>query len=163
VSNGNSHPITLNGGYGQDKFDVVRNMQLVDIRGDSDVVSVTVRSYFHYVSSVGGRRLRRNFDRELTIVHDYVGAMVGDGAVPLNFPENHRINADDFPLYHFVKCEDLDYVVNSQVRVDGGTHGDLLSVVGTEGDDSFVIADRSIYGGGLSIEFTAIEALEVMT
>jgi hypothetical protein len=61
------------------------------------------------------------------------------------------------------KQDDPDYVVNSLVDIDGGTGDDLLIVVGTEGDDSYVVADGKVYGGGLSINFQAIERLELST
>jgi hypothetical protein len=34
-------------------------------------------------------------------------------------------------------------------------------VVGTEEDDSYVVADGKVFGGGLTISFTNIESLEV--
>ena len=36
-----------------------------------------------------------------------------------------------------------------------------LVVVGTEADDSYVVTDGQVFGGGLTISYTNIEALEV--
>ncbi len=49
----------------------------------------------------------------------------------------------DFSL----RQDDPDYVVNSLVDIDGGTGYDLLVILGTEGKDSYVVADGQVYGG----------------
>lgn len=40
--------------------------------------------------------------------------------------------------------------------------GDLLTVIGTEGDDSLVLTDGHVYGGGRTIDFLQVEDLEVL-
>lgn len=60
-----------------------------------------------------------------------------------------------------VKGEDPDYVVNSLVDIDGGTGSDTLFVSGTEEDDSYVVTDKAVVGGGLSINFANIQNLQV--
>lgn len=59
------------------------------------------------------------------------------------------------------KGEDPDYVVNSLVDIDGGTGNDRTIIVGTELDDSYVVTDGNIFGGGLTVKYTNIETLEV--
>jgi len=44
---------------------------------------------------------------------------------------------------------------------DRGTGTDTLFVSGTEADDSYVVADGAVFGGGLTINFANIESLQV--
>jgi hypothetical protein len=53
--------------------------------------------------------------------------------------------------------------MNSLVDIDGGTGGNCLIIVGTEGDNSYVVADGKVYGDGLSINLGAIERVKLTT
>ena len=58
-------------------------------------------------------------------------------------------NVASEPEEYSPQGEDPDYIINSQVDVDGGTGDDRLVVVGTEGDDKYVVTEGRVYGGGL--------------
>ena len=58
--------------------------------------------------------------------------------------------------------DSIRYNINAPVSIDGGAGFDTVTVLGTEGDDVFVITADGIFGAGLSISLTAVEeAVEV--
>jgi hypothetical protein len=142
LSDGNSHKITLNGGAGGDTFDVLRNKEILDLNGQSGDDTFVVRSFVYLELEVDGNTTSPDLED--------VGLTGGEDDDLMDV-------LGDFST----KSEDPDYVVNSLVDIDGGTGNDRLIVVGTEYDDSYVVADGKVYGGGLSINFNSIESLEV--
>jgi hypothetical protein len=93
---GNSHAIVLNGQGGDDRFDIVRNKQLLDLNGDSGDDTFVIRSFLAL----------RIIDGEIQNTSDTesVKAFGGDGG-------------DYFEIGDTV----TSYVVNAGVDVDGGT------------------------------------------
>ena len=57
----------------------------------------------------------------------------------------------------------ISYVMNSPVNVNGGDGYDRLYIVGTEADDTFVITEDGVYGGGRFVSFVAVELLGIDT
>jgi hypothetical protein len=57
LSDGCSHPVTVNGGHGDDVFDVLRNKCILDLNGESDDDSFTVRSFIAAVIADDGSLL----------------------------------------------------------------------------------------------------------
>ena len=55
----------------------------------------------------------------------------------------------------------VEYNINSPVSIDGGSGTDTVVIIGTEANDDFVITEDGIFGGGLNVEFTDVEKLEV--
>lgn len=53
LSDGCSHPVTINGGYGGDFFDVLRNTCILDLNGESGDDSFTVRSFIAAIGDCG--------------------------------------------------------------------------------------------------------------
>lgn len=51
LSKGNSHPITINGGLGNDEFTVLRNTQVLDLNGDAGDDTLIIKSYRYRVAS----------------------------------------------------------------------------------------------------------------
>jgi Ca2+-binding RTX toxin-like protein len=92
LSDGNSHPISLNGENGDDLFDVLRNKQLIDLNGGSGDDIFTVRSFVALEVALNGS-LSAPLLGELSLVG-------GDGSDTFDF-----------------KGEDPDYVTNSLVDV----------------------------------------------
>ena len=54
VSDGCSHPITLNGGDGNDFYDVLRNKCSMDLNGESGNDTFVFRSFIMVVADNGG-------------------------------------------------------------------------------------------------------------
>ena len=135
LSDGCSHPVTINGGYGNDTFDVLRNKCILDLNGDSDNDSFVVRSFAAATGNITIKACDKNAsDSNYTC---------GDNRFAVEPPANP------------------DYLVNSLVDIDGGTGTDRLTLVGTEFGDKYVIQDGKVFGGGLSIKFTNIDLLDV--
>ncbi len=129
LSDGNSHKISISGSGGNDFFDVLRNKDILDLNGEAGDDTFVVRSFIALEIDEDGS----TSNPELGDLGIY--GEDGDDLVQV---------LGDFST----KQDDPDYVVNSLVDIDGGTGDDRLIVVGTEGDDSYVVADGNVYGGG---------------
>ena len=55
----------------------------------------------------------------------------------------------------------VEYYVNAAVRIDGGQGADSVVVIGSEGNDNFVVTKTGAIGNGLNVGFTAVERLDV--
>ena len=148
LSDGCSHPVTINGGYGNDTFDVLRNKCILDLNGDSDNDSFVVRS-FAAPEILPTGELRNTTGKVTVIVCNTSASVIEEG-----YTCGDNVIAVEPP-------SDPNYLVNSLVDIDGGTGTDRLTIVGTEFGDKYVIQDGKIFGGGLSIKFTNIEYLDV--
>jgi hypothetical protein len=109
LSDGNSHPITVNGGFGNDFFDVLRNRFLLDLNGDSGDDTFIVRSFLNLCLDDDGNTTDTSLG-ELQLLglngsdtFDFRGAF-----------DNTTDGVGELP----------DYVVNSLVDIDGGENTD---------------------------------------
>jgi hypothetical protein len=146
LSDGCSNPLTINGGYGDDTFDVLRNKCVLDLNGDSGNDNFSVRSFAAPEILSSGELKNTVSDVKINVCGVGVASeanQCGDNQVAIEPPA------------------DPNYLVNSLVDIDGGTGTDRLTVVGTEFGDKYVIQDGSIFGGGLSIKFTNIDYLDM--
>ena len=57
----------------------------------------------------------------------------------------------------------IEYNVNAPVDIEGGTGFNTLVLLGTEADDTFVVTNKGIFGGGLDISYTNIQAVTIDT
>ncbi|WP_238256933.1 beta strand repeat-containing protein, partial [Methylorubrum podarium] len=55
----------------------------------------------------------------------------------------------------------IEYNINAPLDIDGGTGFNKIVALGTEFADTFVVTKDGIFGAGLSIRFTNIQAVEV--
>lgn len=153
LSDGCSHPITINGGFGDDSFDVLRNKCVLDLNGNSDNDNFVVRSFAALPLTEDGNIINETDIENDIAIHvcnetlsaneTVSGYTCGDNKVAVEPPANP------------------DYLVNSLVDIDGGTGNDRLTVVGTEFNDRYVVQEGKIFGGGLTIKFTNINFLDV--
>ena len=150
LSDACSHPVTVNGGGGNDFFDVLRNKCFLDLNGMSGDDGFVVRSFIAAVADDG-----RLIDPEL----GRVKVAGGDDTDTVEISGDSSQNLTEF--FSLREEVDPDYLVNSLVDVDGGTGTDSLLVVGTEADDSYVVQDGKKFGGGLTIKYRNIETLDV--
>lgn len=155
LSNGNSHPLFLNGRDDGDYFEVLRNKQVLDLNGDSGDDTFVVRSFIALVVDECTGDVLGSDSEEITMKG-------GDGIDEFDIGGEPEEN-DGFEEKELFtpKGEDPDYVVNSLVDIDGGTGFDVLLVAGTEEDDSYVVTDGKILGGGLTINFANLEQISV--
>ena len=150
LSDGCTHPVTVNGDKGNDFFDVLRNKCFLDLNGMSGDDGFVVRSFIAAIAEDG------------TLVDPKLGKVKAAGGDDTDIVEvigDSSQNLTDF--FSLRENTDPDYLVNSLVDVDGGTGTDSLLVVGTEADDSYVVQDGKIFGGGLTIKYRNIETLDV--
>lgn len=55
----------------------------------------------------------------------------------------------------------IQYNVNAPVAIGGGSGFDTVVILGTEGDDAFVITDGVVYGAGRTVTLDGVEAVQV--
>ena len=83
------------------------------------------------------------------IVRAFLLASTGDTASGLTTVDGG--DGDDY----------VEYNVNAPVAIDGGEGVDTIVVVGTEGNDQFVIARDAVQGAGLNVSYVSSERIEV--
>jgi hypothetical protein len=71
------------------------------------------------------------------------------------------VGGGDTDLYGGDGDDNIQYTINSPVNIDGGSGNDLVVVLGTNADDSFVVTNDGIYGAGLNVSFSDVERAEV--
>jgi len=115
LSDGNSHSVSVNGGFGNDFFDVLRNRFLLDLNGDSDDDTFVVRSFLALDLDEHG-----NVNNETSLGN--LTLMGQNGSDTFDFRGEVDNTTKDDP-------EKLpDYVINSLVDIDGGTGNDRVSL-----------------------------------
>jgi hypothetical protein len=67
----------------------------------------------------------------------------------------------DVELFGGDGADDIQYSINSPLKIDGGAGIDSVVVLGTEADDSFMITENGIFGAGLNVSFIGVELAEV--
>ncbi|GAA1929006.1 hypothetical protein [Nocardioides marmoribigeumensis] len=122
LSNGVSYSTTINGGSGGDTFQILRNVAVLQLNGESGDDAFIVRTF-----------LKEGDD-------------TSDASTGINSGGGTNV---------------VQYVVNAPVSIDGGTGFDTLVLVGTEADDVFVISKDGIWGAGRFISFVGIERVDV--
>ena len=55
----------------------------------------------------------------------------------------------------------IEYNVDAPVDIEGGTGFNTLVLLGTDANDTFVITQDGIFGGGLNISYTNIQAVTI--
>ena len=171
LSDGCSNPITLNGGFGNDTFDVLRNRCFLDLNGNSGNDNFVVRSFAALPLNEEGVVMEEermgvkvrvcnetlSMNGTTTDIGDYT---CGDNEISVEDP-NPNLDDDDDDETSEEPPLLPDYLVNSLVDVDGGTGSDRLTIVGTEFNDKYVVQDGLVFGGGLTIKFTNINFVDV--
>jgi Ca2+-binding RTX toxin-like protein len=166
----NLAPTTINGGQGNDHFQVgqifnsLRDFAHAKVAsGDEFATTQTTRGYLSngisYPSTLHG-----NFGNDDFTVFHNTAALTLDGDE----------DDDTFAIRAFAKEGSTDttigtgsgvnlvqYVINAKIHVDGGSGTNTLRIIGTEFADKFVITDHGIYGAGLMVDYTNIQNLEV--
>ncbi|HET7352029.1 MAG TPA: hypothetical protein VFJ28_13915 [Marmoricola sp.] len=122
LSNGVSYSTTINGGSGGDTFQILRNVAVLQLNGESGDDMFIVRTF-----------LKEGDD-------------TSDAGTGINSGSGTNV---------------VQYVINAPVSIDGGTGFDTLVLVGTEANDVFVISKDGIWGAGRYISFVGIEKVDV--
>jgi hypothetical protein len=124
LSGGNSLPMVVYGGDGEDTFTVYANSALIKLYGDDGNDNFVVRAFLKKdTAEVAG-----GTDTEL---------FAGSG--------------DD----------NIEYTINTPLAIDGGADDDTIVVLGTAANDSVVTTADGILGAGLNIQYIGLEAVEI--
>jgi len=158
ASVGNTHPITVNGGSDNDLFEIVRNVAPVVVVPKGNETKVLLRSLIDTngtkeenkvsKSSKGSKSrgcssktkgsTRRTRNRRKTS---------GKGST------NQKESEDEEQVFP-------QYVINSIVDV-AGEGFPFITIVGSDSDDSFVVTNTEVRGGGLAVKFSGAGRLQI--
>lgn len=177
VSDNTSAEVTINGGDGDDLFQVG---QLFNSPRDEDA-DINPYDVFDTVQTTKGF-LSSGIDAPMTIN----GEGGGDSFVVFRNLAVLTLNGGDgddeflvkaFALEGSVDDPDRDltditgaggadliqYAVNAPVGINGGDGLDTVIVLGTEFGDDFVVTEQGVFGAGLNVSFSGIEILKLDT
>jgi len=138
LSNGTSRPVLATGGDGNDIFTVYSNQAALTLHGDNGDDLFTVRA-FALAQTTGN----------CSNVNDASCQIVWRG------------NPADRVAMPVLNGSQVAYHLNDPVSIDGGSGFDKTAVLGTEFGDHLVVEANGVYGAGLTVTYTTIEALEV--
>ncbi|WP_261817079.1 LEPR-XLL domain-containing protein [Vibrio gallicus] len=124
LSNGNSLPMVIYGGDGEDSIKVYSNKAVTKLYGEAGDDSFVVRAFLLKDSGLTN-------------------------------------NSVDVELFGGEGADTIEYSINAALKIDGGAGNDKVVVLGTEGDDNFMITEDGIFGAGLNISYLGIEFAEV--
>ena len=138
LSNGISRPLTASGGDGNDVFAVYANKAKLTLQGNAGDDLFTVRA-FALAQTTGN----------CVDITDLNCQIVWQG---------NPANRIAMPV---LSGTQVQYVVNDAVSIDGGTGFDKTVALGTEFGDHLVVDATGVFGAGLTVTYSTIEALEV--
>ncbi|MBL4832198.1 MAG: hypothetical protein JKY55_20255, partial [Aliivibrio sp.] len=124
LSKGNSLPMVIYGGDGNDSIKVYSNKAVTKLYGEDGDDNFVVRAFLLKDSGLTN-------------------------------------NSVDVELFGGEGADTIEYSINAALKIDGGAGNDKVVVLGTEGDDSFMITEDGIFGAGLNIGYTGVEFAEV--
>ncbi len=166
----NSAITTINGGQGQDTFQVGQLFQTARDLADANVPAIdafattlTTRGYLSngisYDTSLFGGAGTANFTvfRNTAALHMFGGS--GDATFTVRaFAQEGSAGST---IVGGSGNNLIQYVLNAQVDVTGGTGTNTLVIIGTEFNDQFVITKDGVFGGGVDVNYTNIQQLVV--
>lgn len=124
LSRGNSLPMVIYGGDGNDNIQVYSNKAITKLYGEDGDDTFVVRAFLLQGSSLTN-------------------------------------NSVDVELFGGNGADTIEYSINSALKIDGGAGTDSVIVLGTEGDDNFMVTEDGIFGAGLNVGFHGVEIAEV--
>jgi hypothetical protein len=139
LSRGNSSPMVIDGGTGNDTFTVYSNQAPLKLDGEGGNDTFTVRAFALAETDSNGNMI-----------------------FPNNCDPNTTPSCLPCPLYP-PWANQVGYALDAPVSVDGGTGFDTLTIVGTEYPDHFVVVGQGIFGAGLSVSYTNVLPLYLNT
>ena len=170
ISDDNSTIMTLDGGAGKDTFQFGQVFGVEPIAGNSgiaagDGISAVLTTRGWLSSGISYATIAQGGDGNDTfIVYANRAELKLEG----------EADNDDFIVRAFLLDHDPDsgaltevgggagddniqYNVNAPVAIDGGSGFDTVVVLGTKGDDAFVVTEDGVFGAGLNISLTENE------
>jgi hypothetical protein len=133
LSSGNTGTMSIYGGENDDEFLVLRNKAVLSLFGQNGDDSFTLKAFLLEKTDGAGN----TYTEDATNATDTTDIDAGYG---------HNT---------------IEYAVNAPVNIIGGAGMDTVKIIGTEGDDEFVVTDQGVYGAGLFASFEGVEALTI--
>ncbi len=172
---GNSAAMTINAGNGLDFFQVGQVYDQADVgSAPGDVGALAGDSLTTTLTTIGD--LSDGVDKATVL---YGGAGVDTFEVYSNKADLSLIGGsgdDTFIVRAFLVAagthigvtggsgnDTIEYNINAPVDIEGGTGFNTLVLLGTEANDTFVVTQDGIFGGGLNISYTNIQAITIDT
>ena len=168
--------MTLDGGAGEDFFQIGQVFGLERVAGPETMIAVgdeieTVETTLGFLSRgisfpttiLGGDDGDRFVVYSNKAMLKLFGEDGNDEFVVRAFVlvDNSGITIDDTIINGGDGDDSFEYNINAPVSIDGGAGADSVVIIGTELADQFVITEDGVQGAGLSVDFTAVERLEV--
>ena len=148
LSCGVSMPLVAQGGDGNDSFGVYSNTAELRLEGDAGNDMFIVRAFALAETDSNG---------------DIV--MMADPLDPGRQIAKPKLDQISLLSRTDIRPGDGDdtiqYNINAPVSIDGGSGFDKVLVIGTEFPDNFIITEEGVFGAGLAVCFTNVEAVEV--
>ena len=156
----NSSATTVNGGDGNDLFQVGQLYgQPVLLVWPVDFTTTTRGDLSNGVSFATALNGGADGDT-FSIFHNRAPLSANGGAGDDSFVIRTFLGVDEHTSVDAGEGIDtVRYVQNAPVSIDGGDGFDTLLVIGTEGDDTFVITATSISGTGIDVSYVNVESL----
>ena len=174
TSDGNAVTTTLNGGLGDDNFQVgqlFRAARTTDANVDSEDVFATIETTRGFLSDGINLPMTINGDAgndEFVVFHNKAVLTLFGGDDDDDFvirafalagsQEDTRERTD---LSGDGGADSIQYAVNAPVQIFGGDGFDTVTVIGTEFGDDFVITEDGVFGAGLFVQLSGVESLRI--
>ncbi len=156
--------MTVDGGIGNDGFyvgQVYGSEPETALAGDHIGTNETTRGYLSYGVS-HDTTLKGDDGNDVFSVYSNKAELFMEGGE----------GNDSFELRAFIAenplnvdggggADTVEYNLNATVNIDGGDGSDTVSLIGSEGNDSFLINEDGIFGGGYSISVSGSELIEI--
>ena len=160
----NSSVMTINGGSGEDTFQVGQIFGDTNDFDDDWPVALTaitrgqLSNGVSYATTLNGGDGPDHF----YVFHNIGVLQLNGDAGDDEFVVRTFLGRDEETRIHAGGGRDLiQYVANAPVAIDGGDGFDTVVVIGTEADDDFVINAEGVYGAGRFVSFIGVERVDV--
>ena len=165
----NLAPTTINGGAGNDHFQVgqifksPRDADAGVAAGDVFATTLTTRGYLSngvsYATTLNGGDNNDDF----TVFHNTATLNLNgdDGDDTFTIRAFAQEGSKTSTVMGGTGDDFIQYVINAPVNVDGGAGTNTLHVIGTEFADKFIISKDGIFGAGITVHYLNIQKLIV--
>ena len=178
----NSATLTIDGGQGDDSFQIGQMFPAPRVPGGSDptipldraddafATVHTTRGYLSNGTSLDTTIDGGQGDDTFTVFHNGSNLVLngdsGDDSFSVRAFALFGSTAIDpnqktTNVFGGLGNDFVEYTENAPVQIDGGAGTDTVHVIGTEFSDTFAITNQGVYGAGLFVQYVGIEVLNV--
>ena len=160
----NSSVMTVNGGAGEDTFQVGQMFGDTNDFDDDWPVALTATTRGQLSNGVSYATTLNGGDGpdHFYVFHNIGVLQLNGDAGDDEFVVRTFLGRDEETRIHAGGGRDLiQYIANAPVAIDGGDGFDSVVVIGTEADDDFVINADGVYGAGRFVSFIGVERVDI--